>query len=187
MEQTTTPVLRLESLADGIPVIFGGGHHWLIQKCVFSLDKQGHARGVILHVILHVIQGDTADYDFSLIWELETTEQLRKAHADSVESVEDSAKALSFLLVRELTPYTAVEQAQRGTTVDYFLSEKSRDDDLIFNNTARLEVSGINAGDMQQVDARVKDKLDRLRDDHLPAYIVVVEHKAPLAKMVVKS
>ena len=28
---------------------------------------------------------------------------------------------------------------------------------------------------------------DRLRDDPLPAYIVVVEHKAPLAKMVVKS
>ena len=67
------------------------------------------------------------------------------------------------------------------------MSEKERNDDLIFNNTARLEMSGINAGDMQQVDARVKDKLDRLRDDPLPAYIVVVEHKAPLAKMVVKS
>ena len=183
MEQAVIPALSLESLADGIPVIFDGGHHWLIQKCVFSLDKQGHASGVILHVV----QSDADDCDFSLVWELEATDQLRKAHADSVESVEDSAKALSFLLVRELTPYTAVEQAQRGTTVDYFLSEKDRTDDLIFNNTARLEVSGINAGDMQQVDARVKDKLDRLRDDSLPAYIVVVEHKAPLAKMVVKS
>ena len=51
MEQTAIPSLKLESLADGIPVIFGGGHHWLIQKCVFSLDKQGHASGVILHVV----------------------------------------------------------------------------------------------------------------------------------------
>lgn len=183
MEQAAAPALSLESLADGIPVIFGGGHHWLVQKCVFSLDRQGHASGVVLHVV----QESSTDCNFSLTWELEANEQLRKAHADSVESVEDSAKALSFLLVRELTPYTAVEQAQRGTTVDYFLSEKERNDDLIFNNTARLEMSGINAGDMQQVDARVKDKLDRLRDDPLPAYIVVVEHKAPLAKMVVKS
>ena len=183
MKQTAIPALRLESLADGIPVIFGGGHHWLIQKCVFSLDRQGHASGVILHVV----QESDDDCDFSLVWELDADEQLRRAHADSVESVEDSAKALSFLLVRELTPYTAVEQAQRGTTVDYFLSEKDRDDDLIFNNTARLEISGINVGDMQQIDSRVKDKLDRLKDDPLPAYIVVVEHKAPLAKMVVKS
>ena len=183
MEQTAIPSLKLESLADGIPVIFGGGHHWLIQKCVFSLDKQGHASGVILHVV----QEADADCNFSLIWDLEVNEQLRKAHADSIESVEDSAKALSFLLIRELTPYTAVEQAQRGTTIDYFLSEKDRNDDLIFNNTARLEVSGINTGDMQLVDARVKDKLDRLKYDPLPAYIVVVEHKVPLAKMVVKS
>lgn len=182
MEQAAAPTLRLESLADGIPVIFGGGHHWLIQKCVFSLDRQGHASGVILRVV----QDSCADCKFSLIWELEADEQLRRAHADSAESVEDSAKALSLLLIRELTPYTAVEQAQRGATVDYFLSKKDRNDDLIFNDTARLEFSGINAGEMQQVDARVKDKLGRLRDDPLPAYIVVVEHKAPLAKMVVK-
>ena len=182
MEQSAIPALKLESLAEGVPVIFGGGHHWLIQKCVFSLDRQGHASGVILQVV----QENAVDCAFSLIWELEVTAQLRKAHADSAESVEDSAKALSFLLIRELTPYTAVEQAQRGTTVDYFLSVKDRNDDLIFNNTARLEISGINVGDMKQVDARVKDKLDRLKDDHLPAYVVVVEHKAPLAKMAVK-
>ena len=183
MEQATAPTLSLESLTEGIPVIFGGNHHWLVQKCVFSLDKQGHASGVQLNVL----QESCPDCAFHVTWELEVNEQLRKAHADSVESVEDSARALSLLLIRELTPYTAVEQAQRGTTVDYYLSEKDRNDDLIFNNTARLEISGINSGDMQQVNARVKEKLDRLKKDYTPAYIVVVEHKAPLAKMVVKS
>jgi hypothetical protein len=168
--------LSLESLSSGIPIIFNGGEHTYIQRCVFTLDSQGHSPGTLLQVD----SSQNGSNLFNLTWHLEATDELRRAHADAIRSVEDSACAIAFLLVRELTPYTVIEQSPRGKGVDYFLGKKVRDDNLIFNETCRLEVSGIICGTKNDINKRTRSKIRRLKDD-FSAIIIVVEHSKPTA------
>lgn len=83
---------------------------------------------------------------------------------------------------------TIVQQAQKGTTVDYYLASKQGDDFLIFNNTARLEVSGIlSETESNSVEDRIGDKRRRLKPDPtsgLPTLISVVEFSQPWSKVV---
>ena len=175
----------LESLKEGILVISGGSHCYFLERCLFSLDMQGHKSGAMLCV--NTKENGTAQSDqFAIEWSTAIDDSLRRRNADVVRSTEYSACGLAFLVIRELTSYTAIEEAPRGTTVDYYLSSKDRDDDLIFNHTARLEVSGIARGDTAAINSRIQDKTDRLINHSLPAYIIVVEHSAPVAHMVVK-
>lgn len=185
MTQASSNSIVLESLAEGIPVIASGCHHMFLERCLFCLDSEGHQSGIVLDVSVDDHKTERSD-QFSLQWSTAIDDSLRMRNADKVRSTEHSACALAFLLVRELTTYTAIQEATRGTTVDYYLSDKDRNDDLIFNHTARLEVSGIARGDESLIKARIKSKLDRLKGSDLPIYIVVVEHGVPVARMVIR-
>lgn len=170
--------LPLESLSEGVPVLFDNGHVAILQKCVFSMDNQGHESGVILDVENH----NGGECHYCLTWNISVTDQLKAAHADCIESVEDSAKAVSFLLIKELTPYKVARQAIRGTHVDFHLTDPTNE--LPFQNAADLECSGILKGDDSTVAQRIKEKrerLPRLRD--FPVFIIVVEHGYPLARI----
>ncbi|MEW6351190.1 MAG: hypothetical protein AB1646_19200 [Thermodesulfobacteriota bacterium] len=124
--------------------------------------------------------------DFQISWTGDITEQLIKAHQDEKQTTEFGALAVALLLVRELTEYTAVEQASIGTTIDYYLRRQGADEDLIFNHSARLEVSGIlRETEQNTVEGRIKQKLKRLkRERDLFDFIVVVEFSRPWTKMV---
>ncbi len=177
--------LVLESLAEGIPVISCGCHSIYLERCLFCLDRAGHESGVNLGIMIDD-KGAVSENNYSLEWSTEINDALRRRHADDWSSTEYGAYAIAFLLVREMTPYTAIEQANRGTAVDYYLSDKTRDDDLIFNHAARLEVSGIGSGGTTEIDSRLKSKLKRLKNNAIPVYIVIVEHGTPRAKFVAR-
>jgi len=151
------------------------------QSCIVCLDNQGHHSRVELEVV-YGEQRETVE----IRWTGEVTGELRKAYGDLVRATDNGAVALALLLIREFTEYTTVEQAAIGTTIDYYLSAKPPNSTLIFNNTARLEVSGILwESKTNTVDSRVKSKLERLKADNgLPTFIVVVEFSQPWTKMV---
>jgi hypothetical protein len=145
-------------------------------------DNQKHKSGVKLRVQCHNGLGVL----FRVFWDGSITDELRRAYADLVSATENAACAMALLIVRETTDFTAVEQACRGTTIDYYLSHKDRTDELIFNYTARLEASGILCEDEPNtVDKRIREKLKRLKPG-LPALIVVVEFSSPMSKVVIK-
>ncbi|MBD3309540.1 hypothetical protein GF348_24385 [candidate division KSB3 bacterium] len=110
------------------------------------------------------------------------------SHADLQEAVEFAACAVTFLVVPVLTELTTIRQAVRGTTVDYYLAPLDNEDSLIFNNAARLEISGILVeNDNNSVENRIRGKLKRLKQDPsgaLPTFISVVEFGQPWSKVV---
>lgn len=175
----TLPALTLESLANEkkYPPLYGGGHIRIMQKCIFSLDCKGHDSGVILDV-----ENEIGNCQYILTWNTPADDRLRNAHADKVESVEDSALAISFLVATEVTPYIVLRQALRGSAIDYYLAES--DCQLPFQNAAGLECSGILSGTESDIASRIKEKKRRLKSKHdLPVYIAVVEHSFPSVKI----
>jgi len=179
MNATIGKPLHLESLEDGIPVIPKQAAGFYKQSCMVCLDNQQHKSGVRLKVKHH----DNSDAAFQVLWDDEVTDELRRAYADLVKATENAACGMALLIVREITDFTAIEQASRGTTIDYYLGYKKEIDDLIFNHAARLEVTGIlQENESNTVDSRVKDKQRRLKPG-LPTLIIVVEFSYPMSRV----
>jgi len=90
------------------------------------------------------------------------------------------------LLVEELTGYTAIERADRGLGVDFWLGRESDNPDAPFEYMALLEVSGIRRGSTAQIGSRVRQKRQQVNvaAGEFPVYVVVVEFGKPSARMV---
>jgi hypothetical protein len=146
---------------------------------MICFDNQGHKSGVMLEV-----EYEETTHTFEVCWQGEVTEELKRSYRDLVQATNHAACTIALLLVRELTEFTTIEQAAIGTTVDYYLSPKDKDETLIFNHTARLEVSGILAeNENNTVQSRVRSKIRRLKGS-LPTFIVVVEFSKPWSRIV---
>lgn len=113
-------------------------------------------------------------------------DQLRKSYGDLKKATDAAACAIALFLVNDLTKYVAIEQSAIGSTIDYFLDLQGNDDILIFNHSARLEVSGILCeNETNTVDNRIKQKRNRLKPGNsLPTIIIIVEFSQPWSKMV---
>lgn len=178
------PHITLENLAHGIPVIPEEAVGFYKHNCIVCFHSQGHSAGVEIEVQYR----DTSE-TFVVLWEGEVTEQILRAYRDERKTTDFGACAVSLLLVRELTEYTAIEQSNVGTTIDYYLVKKEQaqqDDTLIFNGiTAYLEVSGIRCETLDNTVAdRFKEKQRRLNPpEELPTIISVVEFSRPWTKM----
>ena len=181
MNPRATHDLSLESL-EQVPVVRRTAPFYQ-EKCMVCLDSQGHRSGVTLSV-----RFKSSSTAFRICWSGQVTEQMSLSHADLQEAVEFAACAITFLLVPELTELTTIRQAVKGTTVDYYLAPKDRDDLLIFNDAARLEISGILVeSENNSVESRIKGKLKRLKPDPGGAFstlISVVEFSQPWSKVV---
>ena len=170
-------VLDLDTLGSGIPVISpdAAGHYK--EATMNCLEDQGHQSGVFLQAPPG--QGD----GFNIQWSGMMTPQLRRNHRDLKKATDFAACALALLIVRETMEDEAVEQAAAlGSGVDYYLARKGQvqENDLIFNRTRKLEVSGIlKARGSNTLQRRVQEKARRFVDDGLPTLIIVVEFSPP--------
>ena len=177
--------LVLESLADGIPAITDEMVGFYKQNCMVCFHHNGHKSGVRLRVK----HGDEDEYR-RVLWSGEVTEEVLRAIAEPTQATNHGACAIALLLLRELTEFTAVEQAVIGTAFDYHIALKGRlkgqSDDLPFNDTTRMEVSGLrNETPSNTVKRRLKEKIDRLKPKgSLPALIVIVEFSEPWSTVV---
>ena len=178
MSTAAVKPLHLKSLHNGIPVIPKEAVGFYEQNCMVCFDNQKHSSGVQLNVQHY----DDSFASFQVFWDGKVTEELRRAYADLVKTTEYAACAIALLLVRELTDFTAIEQATRGTTIDYYLANRKMDD-LIFNYAARLEATGILREDESNtVENRLEEKSKRLKPG-LPTYIIVVEFSRPKSRV----
>jgi hypothetical protein len=107
---------------------------------------------------------------------------MRHCYNDPERATENGAYGIAILVIRDLTGFTVVEQSRKGTGFDYWLGYE---EGPMFK--ARLEVSGIRAGDESTISARVQQKVRQTkRSDSLslPGYIVVIEFSQPRACVV---
>lgn len=177
------PTLTLESLAN-IPVLPRGSHIALLQKCCVCFDSQGFESGLVLVAEcagLHDNIDEKQDF-FRISWSEPVDDAIKAAHADLVESVEDSAKAIGMLLLMQITPpHKTCRQAVRGTHIDYYLVDANTDLPFQTQHTAGVEFTGILAG-VDKIEQRMRQKRERLHKKRdFPVYIVCVEHSFPVA------
>jgi hypothetical protein len=169
--------LLLHQLRDGLPgvsPVVAGAH---LEACIVCLDNEGHQSGVTLHV-----EGIIPQQEVAVQWDVSVTDQVRRAWADEVNATEWGACALAFALITTLTPYTVIRQSRRGTGIDYWLGRQDSVQ-LLFQDAARLEVSGIRRADPGTVRTRMRQKKQQAGKAALPTYIVVVEFSGPSARI----
>jgi hypothetical protein len=158
--------LDLERIRDGFPGITPRVGEYLLEACLVCLEKQGHESGTILHVY-----GDW-NVDVELRWNTVVSEQMRRTWNNRNDMTEHAAICLATLLVNQLTPYMALEQADIDSGIDYWLMSKLKPE--IDEPCGRLEVSGIFSGTAAQITRRFRMKLiqsDKSDETGLPAII----------------
>ena len=121
---------------------------------------------------------------FRLEWD-PIAENASRTWADEPFTTEQGAYGVALLLIEPLTRLTVLERSRKGTGFDYWLGTRGSEEPL-FQNKARLEVSGIRQGDESAVQARVKQKLRQTRqsaESGLPAVVIVVEFGTPRSEL----
>jgi hypothetical protein len=171
--------LRLDDLKAGFPGITIERCLSHLQACLVCLTKK-HVSGINLEV-----KGNLPGI-FQLIWQDKVTPQMLNTWNDPEEATEEAACAIAFLLILALTEFTIIQRSRKGTGFDYWLGYKTA---VVFERTARLEISGMLNATETDVLSRVRRKLKQVEasdDSGLPVYIVVVEFSKPLAYVVKK-
>ena len=120
---------------------------------------------------------------YDLTW-APATDQVRRSWADLQEATESGATGIAALLVQDLSGYEILQRSWKGTGFDYWIGAPGKQD-LMFQNKARLEVTGILNGTDGEISTRLKQKLDRFAEHphDLPAMVVVVEFGTPRSRI----
>lgn len=177
-------MIQLERLLEGLPAISPAFGAFLVEACQVCLEQGGHQTGAELGVM-----GDRYE-QLSLQWSGELTDQIRNSWRDMGEATEYGATAMAILLVLALTDLTVTGRSVKGTGFDYWLGPAENASECeLFEESVRLEISGILSGDLKLIERRVKAKLKQTqRSDHLglPALVIVTEFRKLLSYFAVK-
>jgi len=174
-----TKTINIASLSAGMPGLTPACGTMLAETAAVCLENNKHQVGVKLVLV------GMASQTYKLVW-LSVDDQKRRCYNDMQDATEWGACGVAILLVKELTGKVVIERSRKGSGFDYWLGED--DDDKLMAEKARLEVSGILAGDMTSILTRVKQKKNQIKvTDHIaPGYVGVVEFSAPTAHVEVK-
>ncbi|MBK5276937.1 MAG: hypothetical protein JJE30_18075 [Desulfuromonadales bacterium] len=173
-----SPEINLESLYEGMPAVTPAYGRSLAEAGAVCLDEVGHQSGVEFQVKgLHKTK-------YKLLWPA-VTPQMKNCYNDLQDSTEYGAYGIAFLLLKQLTNYTVIQRSKKGPGFDYWLGKEGG---TLFQDKARLEVSGILKGTASKIASRVKQKLTQVApsDGTFPAYVVIVEFGSPLSQVAIK-
>lgn len=179
--------LFLDGLKEKITDLTEAKASMMKEACVWCLLECGHSNGVGLDSI---ICDDLRCY--KILWNdnsIDLNKLFKSYNLD--DAVEFGAEAVTFLLICEQTPYTAIQRSVKGTGIDYWLGFRSEDPNSLFSKTdARLEVSGIlKERGSNTIKNRMTRKIKQTRptDNTFPVYISIVEFGKPKAEMIKKD
>ena len=167
--------LLLNELENGLPGISKSWGKFLCEASSHCLSLKNHASGVEMQV-----KGNSETV-YRFFWSNEISEQTRKAWNDTQELTEYGATGIAIFLIQEMTEFMVIRRAVKGEGIDYWLGNKN--DKEPFQDSARLEISGIFAGNESKIKARLKQKKRQTHptDGDFPAYVIVVEFSKPVS------
>lgn len=177
MNEPQGSCIDLNSLADGkMPGLTAACGGALAEAAAVCLEDREHKSGVSLH--LTGIRNQQRTLNWAAV-----TDQQRRCYNDLQEATERGAYGIAILVAKDLTGMVVVERSKKGPGFDYWLGQS--DDDDLFANKARLEVSGILAGDDSAIKSRTKLKVDQIKPSAklAPGYVAIVEFSKPTAHM----
>jgi len=166
--------LNISYIKNGFPGLSEVLSNMCYEACMVCLRRNGHSDGVSMQLkglMEKRIPLRLFDY---------FDDRVERSWQDTGDAAEYGAICISSLLLIECIDYTIIERSRKGTGFDYWLGY---DNDLLFQNAARLEVSGIfketenNTAEKRfQMKMKQTDKSDNY---NIPAYISVVEFSNP--------
>jgi len=167
--------IDITDLENGMPGITRRMGAYLAEAATYCLARGKHEQGVLME-----LDGECC-HRLRLEWRgFDNTAQCERTWADPEVATEYGACGLAAVLVTELTDYTVVERAKKGTGFDYWLGKKDGGPEL-FQDKARLEVSGIRSGAKKEISSRLRRKEAQMSRSYgeLPGVIAVVEFSSP--------
>lgn len=168
--------LNLNKIKNGLPGITPRTANHLYEACMVCLHRSKHKPGVIIS-----LNGEKTK-QYKLNWKDDFNEVTERTYQDQEYTTEHGAICISAMLAINETDYTIIERSKKRTGFDYWLGLKN---DLLFRKAARLEISGIFKGNIDEIEYRYKKKVKQTEQSDslkLPAYISIVEFSNPLAK-----
>lgn len=174
MKEALHKSIDLNSLAGGMPGLTSACGKSLGEAAAVCLEDREHESGVAIQIT------GIKRHECVLNWN-SVTDQQRRCYNDLQEATERGAYGVAILIVKDLTGLVVVERSKKGPGFDYWLAES--DDDDLFSNKARLEVSGILSGSGSDIKARVKQKNEQIKSSATLAtgYVAIVEFSKPAA------
>lgn len=107
------------------------------------------------------------------------TDGMRRAHANNEDATRDAAYGVAIASIEVSLGLHAIARAETRTGADYYVGA-STTAGLDLEDTLRLEVSGVDAGGLQEIRRRLGEKLGQLAraDADLPGVAAVVGFQA---------
>lgn len=174
-------ILDLKFLSHGsVPAISKAVGAMLAEAGGVCLEAEGHNPTADLTVTGNITG------NFLLNWSPIPRDVLR-SWQDEQYTTEQGACAVAVLLADQELDYRVIRTSARGTGFDYWMGDA---DTELFQDKARLEVSGIRQGTTGQIHQRVRQKLRQTKKSDssgLPVYVVVVEFGQPRAQVKERS
>lgn len=158
-----------------------------VEACVWCMDQHGHRNGIELDLIFN-----KKTFVYPVYWpeDVIDIDKIRN-HYNIDDALPFGTEAIAFFVCLTHTGYDNLQRSIKKTGIDYWLGHKSADPNLPFQNSGRLEISGIlRENEKNTVEQRLKEKMrqsSQSENTTLPVYIVVVAFDRPYARMVVKN
>lgn len=117
---------------------------------------------------------------YQVFWQ-EVSEQMKNSYHDDEVATEYGAYGIALLLIKDISNYSIVQRSRKGTGFDFWLGTT---DNFLFQNIAKLEVSGIRNGNInREVITRKSQKITQINksNNHLPGFVVIVEFSKPIS------
>ena len=160
----------------GVSPIYGS---FLAEAAAHCLKANGHVNPSLLRLSGDVCSSGT------LNWHPDIPDE-KSTWADLQEAAEYGGYGVGIVVALPWTRTHRVERSAKGTGVDYWIGEVIKGSG-VFQQAARLELSGILKGGDPSIKARLKQKLEQTKrsdSTRLPAYVVIVEFGGPEARLV---
>ena len=179
--------IELHKLKDLINRLPPGKAAMYMEACVWCLSKNDHQNGVEFE-----LQYRNKNYSYPVYWIDEAIDfQEINSFYNLDDTVSFGAEAIAMFFCITHTEFNDLERSTKKTGIDYWLSHEKSNPNLPFQNSGRLEVSGIlKETETNTVAKRIKEKIKQSEQSDkttLPVYIVVVAFDRPYAKMVLKN
>lgn len=158
-------------------------HHFLTPAAGTNF---GHAASVCLesqgHALRIQIVGEGYYSKIYATTRYDVDDQMKRTWNDEEYATEQGAYGVAFLLASREMSVKAIQKSRKKTGIDYWLGTENN---FMFQNKIRLEVSGIRNGTSLQLDQRFETKMKQTEKSDgtgLPALIVIVEFSTPKVK-----
>ncbi len=156
-----------------------------VQCATVCLDAVGHDQATEFKVNVRA-KGSLSDASFTLARD-KASNKMKLTFNDLTVATQHGACGIAILLVRRLFGLIVFKSAKTKTGIDYYLSDSPKQ--LLFQELARLEVSGLLKEPTTRVEQRVKTKIQQTKQSdklNIPAYVVIVEFSTPCSEVVAR-